>query len=206
MHDAWEVPNSHLLAPLLLRRVGEDLGSGRILGDLEGLLNSALPEGSAEPEYIGEQPPDRVPYMHIINKAIGLRWTCQKFSTPLSDSDRPAKSFPRLYRIPIDPPKVFHASIDARWTCQKFSMPLSMPDRPAKSFPRLYRCPMDVPKVFHAAIGLRQTRLKFSTPLSESDGVSCFPEKTSAAHRWRLMSFFAIGSCFFCKKFYGKGP
>ena len=169
MHDAWEVPNSHLLAPLLLRRVGEDLGSGRILGDLEGLLNSALPEGSAESEYIGEQPPDRVPYMHIINKAIGLRWTCQKFSTPLSDSDRPAKSFPRLYRIPIDPPKVFHASIDARWTCKKFSGPLSMPDGRAKSFPRRYRTPIDPTEVFHAAV-----RIGWSVLFSGKD-ISCPP-------------------------------
>ena len=83
--------------------------------------------------------------------------------------DRRAKSFPSLYRCPMDVPKVFQASIDARWTCQKFSRPLSMPDGRAKSFPCLYRCPMDVPKVFQTSIDARWTCQKFSKPLSLID-------------------------------------
>ena len=89
---------------------------------------------------------------------IDARWTCQKFSGPLSMPDGRAKSFPDLYRCPMDVPKVFQASIDARWTCQKFSRPLSMPDGRAKSFPCLYRCPMDVQKVFQASIDARWIR------------------------------------------------
>ena len=57
--------------------------------------------------------------------------------------DGRVKSFPDLYRCPMDLPKDFQTSIDARWTCQKFFKPLSMPDGRAKSFPSLYRCPMD---------------------------------------------------------------
>ena len=62
--------------------------------------------------------------------------------------DGRAKSFPDLYRCPMDVPKVFQASIDARWTCQKFSRPLSMPDGRAKSFPSLYRSSIGPPKDF----------------------------------------------------------
>ena len=50
----------------------------------------------------------------VFHIAIGLRWPHQKDSKPLSDSDRPEKSFPRRYRYPIDPKKVFHAAIGIR--------------------------------------------------------------------------------------------
>ena len=84
--------------------------------------------------------------------------------------DGRVKSFPDLYRCPMDLPKDFQTSIDARWTCQKISKPLSMPDGRAKRFPCLYRCPMDVPKVFQTSIDARWMCQKFSRPLSMPDG------------------------------------
>ena len=106
--------------------------------------------------------------LSIIDGSIGLRWTRQKLSTSLSDTDGPAKSFPHLYRIPIDPTKTFHAAIGYRWTRQKISTSLSDSDGRIKNFPRRYRIPMDPPKDFHASIGLRWPHQKDSTPLSDS--------------------------------------
>ena len=84
--------------------------------------------------------------------------------------DSGKKSFPWVYRYPMEAKKVFHGSIGIRWRQKKFSMGLSVSDGDKKSFPWGYRCPMAAKKVFHGAIDARWRDQKDSTPLSDSDG------------------------------------
>ena len=68
----------------------------------------------------------------LMMSIFGFRYISVSGTSSMPDG--PAKSFPDLYRCPMDVPKVFQASIDARWTCKKFSKPLSLIDRATKRF------------------------------------------------------------------------